>query len=140
MAIRSALALVCLLATTACDATNSEASGQPEPTADSATVEVDSAGAPGISGKCRRWLAEVIVRAGAPEQPKVERRQLLPSFGALKLLIPRYEGRFEVYVFAEEPDRVNVNPGLMQILDRVGEFTIRRALGERNSAVLCDRT
>jgi hypothetical protein len=123
---RLGLVLSCLLAITACARSGLE-SPRASPPAQDPMVAAEATATPRITGVCRRWLAEVILRAGVPEQQRMQRRRLLPSFGALKLLVPRYEGRFEVYVFAEEPDRINVDPGGMTILDRVGAFTIRRA-------------
>jgi hypothetical protein len=125
------LVLSCLLAIIACEKSSlespAESSPAQDPTVGAESIGEESTGTPRITGACRRWLSEVILRAGAPEQQRIQRRQLLPSFGALKLLVPRYEGRFEVYVFAEEPDRINVDPGGMTRLDRAGAFTIRRA-------------
>jgi hypothetical protein len=127
MTNRLGLIVACSLAITACGSPNIESSTDTAPSGRDPALDAEPTVTPRITGGCRRWLAEVILRAGVPEQRTIQRRQLLPSFGALKLLVPRYEGRFEVYAFAEEPDRVNVDPNRMTMLDRVGAFTIRRA-------------
>lgn len=78
--------------------------------------------------KLGQWLLELLERVGGPEGWKVTRDQITEprqfAGSGFLLQLPQYGERFDVALFAEPPDVVNVTIDDVPIIARSGEWTL----------------
>jgi hypothetical protein len=72
-----------------------------------------------------QWLSTVLTDVGAPGGHRLDRTALVEEHFAYTLDVPAYRGRFEVNVFAEEPDPENVDLTFLPVLAKSEGFTLR---------------
>jgi hypothetical protein len=84
-----------------------------------------AAGSPERS--CKAWLRGVLLEIGEPEGRPLEPPMVKHALGlsTLRLDPPGYTGRFDVFVFAEEPDLLNVDIETIPIIARRDGFVLR---------------
>jgi hypothetical protein len=75
--------------------------------------------------KFGHWLIALLQRTGAPEGWAVPVDAIGEWSGEIVLRLPEYAGRFRLSLFAEPPDRLNVEIGTIPVIGRAEGLTFR---------------